>query len=259
MSPLPLRVVRTALAAAGAAVLAVLLFSGPAAAAVTGTVHTSGTALNVRSGPHTSSSVVGSVANGASVSIDCQITGDSVTGTYGASTIWDHLPAQSGYVSDAYIYTGSDGFVAPQCGGSAYTCSAAGLGDPNSCAQAVSWANSHLSTSDNSDYYERCDHVMGLAYGFSASGSTTAYNHWLAVPTSYKHPGDTAVPAGGLAFFSGGSSGAGHVMLSVGGGKFASTDIGGNGTLTLTTIATIQSKWGETYKGWTQPWFQANH
>jgi uncharacterized protein YraI len=256
--PLP-RLLRTGLAALGAATLAVLLFTGPAAAAVTGTVHTSGAALNVRSGPHTSSSVVTTVANGASVSIDCQITGDSVTGTYGTSTIWDHLPAQGGYVSDAYIYTGSDGFVASQCGGSAYTCSTSGLGDPNSCATAVSWANSHISTSYNSDYYERCDHVVGLAYGFSASGSYTAYDHWLAVPSSYKHPGDTTVPAGGLAFFSGGSSGAGHVMISVGGGKFASNDIGGNGTYTYTTIATIESKWGESYVGWTQPWFQANH
>lgn len=27
----------------------------------------------------------------------------------------------------------------------------------------------------------------------------------------------------------------------------------------LAAIATITSKWGETYKGWTQPWFRVNH
>jgi hypothetical protein len=136
------------------------------------------------------------------------------------------------------------------------SCSTSGLGDPNTCAQAVAWAESHETTTYHADYYDRCDHVVGLAYGFSASGSTTAYNHWLAVPSAYKHAGDRSVPAGGLAFFSGG---AGHVMISIGGGQFVSNDIGGNGTLTVTTIATIESRWGKPYLGWTQPWFQANH
>ncbi|HEY2738268.1 MAG TPA: peptidase inhibitor family I36 protein, partial [Thermoanaerobaculia bacterium] len=81
------------------------------------------------------------------------------------------------------------------------TCSTSGLGDPNTCAQAVSWATSHETTTYHADYYDRCDHVVGLAYGWSASGSTTAYNHWLAVPSAYKHAGDRTVPAGGLAFF----------------------------------------------------------
>jgi len=136
------------------------------------------------------------------------------------------------------------------------TCSASGLGDPNTCAQAVSWAKSHETTTYHADYYDRCDHVVGLAYGWSASGSTTAYSHWLAVPSAYKHAGDRNVPAGGLAFFGGG---AGHVMISIGGGQFVSSDIGGNGTLTVTTIATIENNWGKPYLGWTQPWFQANH
>jgi hypothetical protein len=139
----------------------------------------------------------------------------------------------------------------------ATTCSTSGLGDPHSCATAVKWAKSHETKTYHSDYYRRCDHVVALAYGFSASGSLTAYKHWLAVPAKYKHKGATSVPAGGLAFFS--DSSAGHVMISIGGGKFVSNDIGGKGTLTVTTIATIKSKWGEHYLGWTQPWFQANH
>jgi uncharacterized protein YraI len=255
------RTIRVLLAALGSALTAVLAFASPALADVTGTVHTdSGVALTVRSGPHVSSTAVGSVADGASISIDCQTYGDTVTGKYGTSNIWDHVPAKGGYVTDTYVYTGSDTLVAPLCAGTpTYTCSTSGLGDPRTCSEAVSWAESHISTSYNSDYYGRCDHVVALAYGWSASGSTTAYNHWLAVPSSYKHGGDSNVPAGGLAFFSGGSTGAGHVMISVGGGKFASTDIGGAGTYTYTTIATIESKWGEHYLGWTQPWFQINH
>ena len=230
------------------------------AASATGRVNTSGINLNVRAKPHTSATVVGSLADGASISIDCQTYGDTVSGTYGTTNIWDHVPAKGGYVSDTYVYTGSDTLVAPLCSGTtSASCSASGLGDPNTCAQAVSWAKSHETTTYHSDYAGRCDHVMALAYGWSASGSTTARAHWLAIPSSYKHAGDSNVPAGGLAFFSGGSTGAGHVMISIGGGNFVSTDIHGSGTFTVTTIAEIKSKWGETYSGWAQPWFQINH
>jgi uncharacterized protein YraI len=86
-------------------------------ASATGTVNTNGTALNVRSTPRVSGTVVGSLADGASISIDCQTYGDTVTGTYGTTNIWDHVPAKGGYVSDTYVYTGSDTLVAPLCGG----------------------------------------------------------------------------------------------------------------------------------------------
>ena len=57
--------------------------------------------------------IVGSVADGAYVTISCQKHGGSVTGTYGTSTLWDKIGA--GYVTDAYVSTGSDGQVAPTC------------------------------------------------------------------------------------------------------------------------------------------------
>jgi len=139
-------------------------------------------------------------------------------------------------------------------------CSTAGTGDPHTCAQAVAWANSHIgSTSLGTG---QCDHVVGLAYGWSSSGSHDAYAHWTQVPASKKHAGVRTVPAGGLAFFKGGSQGFGHVMISLGGGSFASTDVGTDGRYHAgrygkTTIATIESSFGETYLGWTQPWF--NH
>lgn len=142
------------------------------------------------------------------------------------------------------------------------SCSTSGLGDPNTCTQAVAWANARIgSTSLGTG---TCDHVVGLAYGFSASGSHDAYLHWTQVPSTYKHAGDRTVPAGGLAFFRGGSSGYGHVMLSLGNGSFASTDVGTDGRYQAgrygkTTIATIESSFGESYLGWTQPWFKYNH
>ena len=130
----------------------------------------------------------------------------------------------------------------------------------DTCAQAVAWANNHIgSTSLGTG---TCDHVVGLAYGWANSGSHDAYAHWTQVPASSKHPGARTVPAGGLAFFKGGSRGFGHVMISLGGGNFASTDIGTDGRYHAgrygkTTIAKIESSFHETYLGWTQPWF--NH
>lgn len=82
-----------------------------------GTVNTtSGIALTVRSGPGTGYSAVGSVADGASVTIYCQTTGTTVTGTYGTSNIWDRI-GTGRFVSDTYVQTGYDGFIpsVPRC------------------------------------------------------------------------------------------------------------------------------------------------
>jgi len=80
----------------------------------TGRISTSGARLNVRSGPGTGHRIVGSVANGARVTIRCQTRGQRVSGTYGTTRIWDRIGAGR-YVSDAYVYTGSDGRVARAC------------------------------------------------------------------------------------------------------------------------------------------------
>lgn len=76
-------------------------------------INTSGAALTIRAGASTSTAAVGSVADGAYVTITCQRVGQSVTGTYGTSKLWDKIGA--GYVADAYVATGSDGRVAPLC------------------------------------------------------------------------------------------------------------------------------------------------
>lgn len=82
----------------------------------TGTVKTAGSPLNVRSGPGTGYSVVGTVASGTRVTIQCQTTGTTVTGTYGTSNIWDRI-GSGRYVADAYVLTGYDSFIpgVPRC------------------------------------------------------------------------------------------------------------------------------------------------
>jgi hypothetical protein len=80
---------------------------------VSARVNTNGIALHVRSSASINASIVGSVADGSYVAITCQKRGSSVKGTYGTTTLWDKI--NGGYVSDAFIATGSDGQVAPNC------------------------------------------------------------------------------------------------------------------------------------------------
>lgn len=86
---------------------------GGGSSGVSGTINTAGAALTIRAKPSTSAEAVGTVADGAKVTITCQINGTSVSGTYGTSSLWDYIG--NGYVADAYVATGSDGQVAPTC------------------------------------------------------------------------------------------------------------------------------------------------
>ncbi len=73
-----------------------------------------GVSLNVRSGPGTNYNIVRVLAEGSRVPIYCQTPGTTVTGPYGTSNIWDNI-SNGQYVSDAYVDTGSDGYVASRC------------------------------------------------------------------------------------------------------------------------------------------------
>ncbi|MET9885952.1 SH3 domain-containing protein [Streptomyces sp. NPDC006430] len=70
--------------------------------------------VNVRSGPGLGYAIVRVLPYGASVTIRCQTDGDTVTGPYGTTNIWDCI-GNGEFVSDAYVHTGSDGYVATQC------------------------------------------------------------------------------------------------------------------------------------------------
>jgi len=73
-----------------------------------------GVRLKVRSGPGTQYQLIKVLPLGARVPINCQKPGERVTGTYGTTNIWDNI-ANGEYVSDAYVATGSDGYVAARC------------------------------------------------------------------------------------------------------------------------------------------------
>ncbi|WP_137988671.1 SH3 domain-containing protein [Streptomyces vilmorinianum] len=71
--------------------------------------------VNVRSGPGTQYRIVRTLAAGVSVPIYCQTPGEWISGPYGTTNIWDNI-APGEFVSDAYVKTGTDGYVAKRCG-----------------------------------------------------------------------------------------------------------------------------------------------
>jgi hypothetical protein len=73
---------------------------------VRGTVRTTGSTLTVRNGPRVGATAVGMAANYARPIIECKVSGDTVTGTYGTTNLWDRL-APGYFVSDAYVGAGS--------------------------------------------------------------------------------------------------------------------------------------------------------
>jgi len=113
----PLALSATAASASSAAPAAA---ATAVARAATGTVRTNaGGPVTFRATPFTTGASIGSISSGTAISITCQTTGTTVTGKYATSNIWDETTTggRTGYVSDSYVYTESDGRVAPDCGG----------------------------------------------------------------------------------------------------------------------------------------------
>lgn len=81
----------------------------------TGTVDAgSYSSVNLRSGPGLNHSVVGTVADGATVSIVCTSRGGTVQGVWGATDLWNKLTTNN-WISDGFVNTGSNEPVAPAC------------------------------------------------------------------------------------------------------------------------------------------------
>lgn len=73
--------------------------------------------LDFHNGPGHAYTVIDCIPDGTTISIDCIAQGNAVTGPYGTETIWDHTSYRdrTGYVTDAYVYTGTNNAVAPPC------------------------------------------------------------------------------------------------------------------------------------------------
>lgn len=73
--------------------------------------------LNFRSGPGAANPLIGCIPQNTIIPIQCTAQGNAVTGPYGTETIWDRTSygGKTGFVSDAWVYTGTNNAVAPSC------------------------------------------------------------------------------------------------------------------------------------------------
>ena len=73
--------------------------------------------LNFHSAAGTSAPTVACIPQDTIITIQCTTTSTAVTGPYGTETIWDRTAynGQTGFVSDAWVYTGVNGAVAGAC------------------------------------------------------------------------------------------------------------------------------------------------
>jgi len=241
---------RIATAVATAALVTVPIIGAVAAdaATATGTVNTAGNpgpALTVRAQPTAASDAIGKRADGATVTIVCQTYGQRVTGTYGTTTIWDRVKS-GGYVSDAFIRTGSDGLVAPLCPGTTTPTQPTPSARVQATIEAAksmtgrypySWGGGSYSgptkgiccspsgIDDRQTVGFDCSGLMEYAFAKGAglrlsSTSRSQYTDGPRVPISQLRAGD-------LVFWSSASrtaAGIHHVALYIGGGRIVEAD-----------------------------------
>lgn len=101
---------------------------------------------------------------------------------------------------------------------------------------------------------DECDHYCAVWYGLSHSGFSSAAEHWAKTPASYKLSG---YEEGALAFWTGGSSGAGHCTIgSPKADTIFSTDYPKKGFVGHTTVGDINSHWTDLkFAGWARAYF----
>lgn len=173
-----------------------LTLATPAFAGVTGTVITpSGERLYVRSGPGASYSEIGALARGTVVSFSCYTNGTAVTGPYGTETAWDRLDS-GGYVSDAWIYTGSNNAVVPQCGPGVecYAKSCVGKNPgAEGCtadAKAVTQVYTQKKKTPDIDIWEPGNRATAIVWEYHSNACDAAW--YEVVGTLWDDPGDLA-------------------------------------------------------------------
>ncbi|MET7276668.1 CHAP domain-containing protein [Kribbella sp. NPDC005582] len=221
------RVTTTALLAGVAVAGGVAL---PAHAA-TGTVVTdSGAGVTIRSGNATSFGSVGTQPNGA-VEIDCQIYGEPVTGKYGRSLVWDHIPGK-GFISDSYVNTGSSGLVAPLC-----------ASNPRA-DKAIAW---YAARNGSTAFQGYCEMAAENSYGKTGIWASAKADWNDAVARGAAHPGDLNPPKGALVFWDLAAP-YGHVGVARGDGYFWATSV--NSQIGLAKLPYFNK-----YLGWAYPNF----
>lgn len=97
----------------------------------------------------------------------------------------------------------------------------------------------------------QCLRTVRGYYGVDSKYETAAES-WEAAEHKHYAKSGTDVPRGAPVWWTGGSDGAGHVAISIGGGLCISTDWKEQGRSAYARIDDITELWGLDFKGWTR-------
>lgn len=208
--------------------------AGPALAAPTGRVIAQ-TCLNLRTSASSTATVLGCIPYNTTITIACIQNGSSMTGPYGTTKLWDKTTwgGKTGYVTDAYVYTGSNSAVASKCPTPSPSASKA--------ENALKWANARIGETGWNGW---CEKFVENAYG-TTGRYASAIAHYNAVRGQVKTTGTP--PKGAIAFYAAAAvnGGYGHVMISRGDGKYVTT---------AAKVKVVDKNWpGAKYLGWYIP------
>lgn len=211
---------------------------------------TGGVGLRARSAPNTSSGIIRTLPEGATIDISCQTTGETIRG----SAIWDRL-SDGTYISDFYtttpVYAAYSPGI-PVCGASTPAPKPPTTPKPVQTREtkAIDWAKSQKGSKVWLGY---CDRFVANAYGRANSGYLSAATHLVAMAARRKmwyH--DYNAPAGAMVFFFPGPKNGwgGHVMISLGNGKAISSEHWIGSKRYGAGEVSIRTKNFGTYAGW---------
>lgn len=111
-----------------------------------------------------------------------------------------------------------------------------------------------LVCTNNGNCYEQCDHVATAVWGYKNSGYNSAKIHRQAMDNNNQLHVDREPPVGAILYYDYSGGPYGHAAVYMGNGKVLSTDIGGNGSVSIVDSSQIETgKWHLKYRGWSAP------
>jgi hypothetical protein len=137
--------------------------------------NTGGVGLNVRKSPSTTSTVVAFLPEGKTVNISCQTTGTTV----GSTNVWNRLDAFGGYVADAFLWTGYNGYIpgVSKCGEASTSTGCGSLTYTGKCdGNLLSWCEGGVKKSvDCAASGRKCGYdSASIGYNCLGSGTTSS-------------------------------------------------------------------------------------
>lgn len=121
---------------------------------------------------------------------------------------------------------------------------------PRDASEALAWARGQHRDGGN-EWGGLCLVFVRSCFGVDARFPSAAAA-WDGAKHKHRETDGAKVPRGVPYFWTGGSQGFGHVVLSAGGGLCWSNDISGAGLISLVKINEITRAWRQTPQGWTE-------